>query len=74
MWFKKKMYLDLIIKNSNETGDVLPYDNYPMLIETGQVFIIDYTKTDGSVARMYYRSAGNVCEGQPSTEEFRAEK
>lgn len=56
-----------------KTGEVLPYDNYPMLIETGQVFVIDYTMKDGSVVRRFYRSDGYVWEGSPSTEAFTAE-
>ena len=58
-------------KDKKKTGNVLPYDNYPMLIETGQVFIIDLTKIDGSVERVYYRSDGYTWNGEPSTEEFR---
>ena len=57
-------------KDKKKTGYVLPYRNYPMLIETGQVFVIDYTKTDGSVERVYYRSDGYIRKGLPSTEEF----
>ena len=57
-------------KNKKKTGDVLPYDNYPMLIEEGQIFAIDYTKTDGSVERLYYRSDGYIWNGLPSTENF----
>jgi hypothetical protein len=53
-----------------KTGDVLPYNNYPMVIETGQVFVIDYEKTDGSVVRMYYRSDGNEWNEMPATEQF----
>lgn len=53
-----------------KTGDVLPYSNYPMLIEEEQVFVIDYTKTDGTVTRKYYRSDGRVWQEKPSTEEF----
>lgn len=60
-------------KDNPKTGDVLPYSNYPMAIETGQVFVIDYTKTDGSVTRTYYRSDGNEWEGQPTTENFTLE-
>jgi hypothetical protein len=44
-----------------------------MLIEIEQVFVIDYTLTDGSLVRTYYRSDGNVWDGMPSTEEFTAE-
>ncbi|WP_406242448.1 hypothetical protein ACF3M2_19735 [Tissierella carlieri] len=57
-------------KDKKKTGYMLPYDNYPMLIETGQVFVIDYTKTDSSIERVYYRSDGYIRNGQPSTEEF----
>ncbi len=57
-------------EDSPKTGDILPYSNYPMAIETGQVFVIDYTKIDGSVARTFYRSDGNEWEGVPATENF----
>lgn len=57
-------------KNRPKTGDWLPYDNYPMPIETGQVFVIDYTKKDGSVVRMYHRSDGLVRDDEPITEGF----
>jgi hypothetical protein len=70
-WRLENAYDDF--KGKPKTGDVLPYDNYPMLIETGQVFVIDYAKTDGSTVRTYYRSDGYVWEGMPSTEEFKAE-
>jgi len=67
-WRLENSYEDF--KDNNKTGDVLPYDNYPMMIEEGQVFVIDYTKTDGPVSRMYYRSDGYVWNGLESTEEF----
>lgn len=68
-WRLENAYEDF--KNCPKTGDVLPYDNYPMLLETGQVFVIDYTKPDGSVVRMYYRSEGHFWNDLPSTEEFK---
>ena len=52
------------------TVDVLPYNNYPMTIQEGQVFVIDYTLADGSVQRMYYRSDGHTWQDMPTTEEF----
>lgn len=70
-WRLENAYNDF--KDRPKTGDVLPYDNYLMLIETGQVFVIDYTKKDGSVVRVYHRSDGNDWEGMPSTEEFTLE-
>lgn len=57
-------------KDLAKTGEVLPYDNYPMRIETGQVFMIEYRKTDGSAQRVFYRSDGTVWEGKPVTEAF----
>lgn len=57
-------------QDNPKTDEVLPYNNYPMLIETGQVFVIDYTKTDHSVVRRYYRSDGYVWNGMPSTVAF----
>lgn len=68
-WRLENSYDDF--KDNMKTGDVLPYDNFPMLIEEGQVFIIDYTKTNGSVIRTYYRSDGYVWNGLLSTEEFK---
>lgn len=35
--------------------DLLPCDNYPEAISLGQVFVIDYTRTDGSVERVFHR-------------------
>lgn len=67
-WRLENAYDDF--KSNPKTGDVLPYENYPMLVEKGQVFVIDYTKADGSVIRMYYRSDGCVWNNLPSTEEF----
>lgn len=67
-WRLENAYDDF--KNCPKTGDMLPYNNYPMLIETEQVFVVDYTKIDGSVLRMYYRSDGNNWEGMLCTEEF----
>ena len=68
-WRLNNAYDDF--KNNPKTGDVLPYNNYPMLIEKGQVFVIDYTKSDGSVIRTYYRSDGEVGNGLPSTSGFK---
>ncbi len=69
-WRLENAYDDF--KNCPKPGDVLPYNNYPMLIETGEVFVIDYTKTDGSVARKFYRSDGNTWSSMATTEEFTA--
>ncbi len=67
-WRLEDAYVDFkdIVKGEN----VLPYDNYPMRIEAGQVFVIDLKKTDGSVQRVYYRSDGDEWEGRPTTVGF----
>jgi hypothetical protein len=71
IWRLENAYEDFV--DRPKTQDVLPYNNYPMQIETGQVFVIDYTKTDGSVIRRYYRSDGRVWNNMPTTEEFTVE-
>lgn len=68
LWRIENAYEDF--KDNKKNGNVLPYNNYPMLIEKGQVFVIKYEMTDGSVHTLYYRSDGRVWEGRESTEEF----
>lgn len=70
-WRLENAYEDF--KESPLTKNVLPYDNYPMKIETEQIFVIDYTMTDGSVIREYYRFDGYEWNGVPTTQEFRVE-
>lgn len=49
----------------------LPYNNYPIPIEAGQVFVIDYTRKDGTSERKYYRSdEGEQWNGMDCTTEF----
>lgn len=67
-WRLENAYDDF--KSNSTTGNVLPYNNYPMEVETGQVFVIEYTKADGSVVREYHRSDGNTWQGSLATEEF----
>ena len=68
-WRLEDAYEDF--KDHPATGNILPYSNYPMVIETGQILVVDYTKSDGSVVREYHRSDGNHWQGEPVTEEFR---
>ncbi len=68
-WRLENAYEDFA--NQPTTGNILPYNNYPMLIEAGQVFVIDYTKNDGSISRQYLRAdEGYVWRDRPSTVEF----
>ena len=67
-WRLENAYEDL--KSLPTTGQALPQGNYPMKVTEGQVFVIDYTKPDGTVERKYYRDDGNEWQGKPTTEEF----
>ncbi len=70
-WRLEDAYDD--VKRLPLVDNYLPYDNYPMLIKTGQVFVINSTKTDGSVNRDYYLSNGQLLEGVNSTQQFTAD-
>lgn len=67
-WRLEDAYSD--VSSLPKTGDMLPYDNYPAVVEAGQVFVIDYTLKDGTVLRKYYRADGNDWQNRPATEEF----
>lgn len=54
--------------------DVLPYYNYPVEVEDGQVFRVDYTLTDGTELRLYYRADGYEWEGWPSSRQILVEE
>ncbi len=50
------------------TSEVLPYNNYPpVVIEVGQIFVIDYHKRDGNVDRRVYKADGTIWQGMEST-------
>lgn len=66
-WRVENAYEDVI---DYPTSQVLPYDNYPMLIEEGQVFCVAYTMKDDTVNRSYYRSDGLTWEGKPITSQI----
>ena len=68
-WRLEGAYEDF--RDCPEGNDVLPYDNYPIPIEAGQVFVIDYTRKDGTSERKYYRSdEGEQWNGMDCTTEF----
>ena len=67
-WRLEGAYEDF--KDCPSTDEVLPYNNYPMPVEAGQVFVLDYTRKDGTVTRFYYRSDGEVWNGMDCTTEF----
>ena len=53
------------------TDDVLPYNNYPIEVEVGQVFAVEMVRSDtGSSEWFYYRSDGTTWNGLPTTVGF----
>jgi len=51
------------------TGNVLPYSNYPMTPQEGEVYAIHYILADGSERWEYHLCSGRLWNGQPATEE-----
>ena len=69
-WRPENAYKDA--KGKKLTGEVLTYNNYPMSIEKGQVFLIVYQMEDGSREKVYYRSDGTRWQGMKTTVAFQA--
>ena len=67
-WRLENAYDDF--KDCRLTGNQLPENNFPISIETGQVFIIDYTLKTGGNSRELHRCDGNTRENMLITEEF----
>lgn len=58
---------DSTLLNLKAKSDCLPYDNYIMNINLGDVLRIEYTKMNNSKFVIYYRADGNTLENQPCT-------
>lgn len=71
-WRIENAYEDF--KYNTKIDNVLPYNEYIMKVDEKEVYIIDYTKKDGSVNRVYYRSDGEKWNGLKVTEEFILDK
>jgi hypothetical protein len=56
------------LKDNIKTGDVLPFDNYPMNVKTGEVYVIDYMKTDNTKQRLIYIADGKIWKNREITE------
>ena len=67
-WHVEDAYEDF--KNKPLTGNCLPDSNYPMEIKQGEVYVIRYTLSDGSIRMEYMRTDGNVWDGMVLSEEF----
>jgi len=67
-WKIENGYADF--KNNAKTGDVLPYSNYPMTVNIGDMLLIDYLLSDNRTERKYYLSNGQYWNDQLTTEEI----
>ncbi len=57
-------------KGCKESGDTLPYSNYPTAVSEGDVFLIEYIRRDYGSERMYYRAEGDFFKGSPTATGF----
>jgi len=53
--------------------EILPADNYPIKIQAGQVFAVEYLMSDGSTEWKYYITDGTVQNGQLVTKRMKME-
>ena len=67
-WHVHDAYEDF--KSKPLSGNWLPDNNYPMEIQTGEVYAILYTLTDGTTRMEYLRTDGNVFDGMMLSEQF----
>lgn len=69
-WRLKDAYQDVSMYNA---FDYLPYNNYPVQVNKGDVFRIEYLKTDGSGYIEYLRADGDEYYGEATTKGFYTE-
>lgn len=64
-WLLADAYADFCTAEQN--GDTLPCSNYPMPVKEEQVYLLRYTKKDGTQEWMCYRSEGTQAAGDLTT-------
>lgn len=57
-------------EDAQPTRSILPYDNFPVPVEYGQVFVVDYIKYTGGTVRCYFRADGTIWQGEAVTAAF----
>lgn len=67
-WRIENSFLDFA--DAPKNGQILPYSNYPMSIEKGQVFLVQYLLRDGTIQKMYFRSDEDIWDGEEVTTGF----
>ncbi|MDR0858560.1 MAG: hypothetical protein LBN97_05990, partial [Oscillospiraceae bacterium] len=71
-WLLENAYED--VKDIPKRGDMLPYNNFPVQVELGQVFALRYHYTDDTTLIVYMRSSGFIWQNMTSAEEFPSTK
>ena len=64
-WRVEDAYADFTTQP--KTDDVLPYNNYPVPVQEGQAFALEYILKDGTAEWKYYAADGTVWQDMPST-------
>ena len=68
-WRLENAYDDF--KDYPRLGNYLSYSNYPMKIETGNIYVVEYTRADGTIEREVHRADGNIMHNMLVTDEMR---
>ena len=68
VWRLKDAYDDF--KDHPVKNNVLPYGNYPMPVEVGNIYILEYGKTDGTIIKECHRADGHVWNNKLVTQEI----
>ena len=51
----------------------MTYSNYPVTVETGQVFMVELLNRAGTTETRYYRADGDSLEGRPVTTQVKVD-
>ena len=58
-------------KDKASTGEILPYCNFPIYVDPGQVFVVDnHVRDDSFVKRKYFVSDGSTLKDSPVAREI----
>ena len=70
-WRVEDAYADFTAQP--KTNDVLPCNGYPVPVQEGQAFALEYILKDGTTQWKYYAADGTVWQEMPSTREYAVE-
>jgi len=57
-----------VFSDNEVTRSVLLFDNFPMFVEAGQVFVVDIHYRNGTVGRYFYRASGFYLIDRPAAQ------